>query len=204
LCAVWRFAARLIHIASPAHDAHAEQTRSGVSSVGGRRSSTPRAPRVFALRRFCSGAGRSKPNGRSGRRSCRWATGPGRPERRGPQNVRVAGAMRPRSGPTKRGVWARCDEVSIRPKTTSLHDSKYYRAAPGLVLNMRKLWVTGLLHLGEGAIAPLGWRLHLPPLYTRRPLFTEARGSRILANFASTGFSELRVYGALGEKFVLR
>src|SRR5215212_1759849 len=59
--------------------------------------------------------------------------------------------MRPRSGPTKRrGVWARCDEGSIRPKTTSLHASRYYRVALGLVLNMRKLWVTGLLHSRGG------------------------------------------------------
>jgi len=55
-----------------------------------------------------------------------------------------------RSEPTKRGVWARSDAVSIRPKTISLHASRYYRFALGLVLNMRKLWVTGLLHLRGG------------------------------------------------------
>jgi hypothetical protein len=48
------------------------------------------------------------------------------------------------------GVWARCDAVSSRPKTISLHASRYYRVALGLVLNMRKLWVTGLLHSREG------------------------------------------------------
>jgi hypothetical protein len=48
------------------------------------------------------------------------------------------------------GVWARCDEVSIRPKTISLHASRCYRFALGLVLNMRKLWVTSLLHLRGG------------------------------------------------------
>jgi hypothetical protein len=58
--------------------------------------------------------------------------------------------MRVGSGPMKRRVCARCDEVSIRPKTTSLHASRYYRVAPGLVLNMQKLWVKGLLHLRGG------------------------------------------------------
>jgi len=91
--------------------------------------------------------------------------------------------MRPRSGPTKRGVWARCDEVSIRPKTISLHASRYYRAALGLVLNGSKLWVKGLLHPRGGRYSPFRMA---PFLCARRPLFAEARGRRILANFAST------------------
>jgi hypothetical protein len=58
--------------------------------------------------------------------------------------------MRVSSGPMKRGVCARCDEVSIRPKTTSLHAWRYYRVALSLVLNVSKLWVKGLLHLRGG------------------------------------------------------
>jgi hypothetical protein len=66
--------------------------------------------------------------------------------------VRVADATRLSCGPTKRGVCARCDEVSMRPNTTSLHALRYYRVALSLVLNRGKLWVKGLLHLERGLL----------------------------------------------------
>jgi hypothetical protein len=58
---------------------------------------------------------------------------------RGPQNVCVADVMRLSSGPKNRGVWARCDGVSIRLKTTSLDALRYYGVALSLVLNGSKL-----------------------------------------------------------------
>jgi len=68
--------------------------------------------------------------------------------------VCVADAMRLSCGPTKRGVWGRCDEVSMRPNTTSLHALRCYRVALSLVLNSGKLWVKGLLHLEKGLLIP--------------------------------------------------
>jgi hypothetical protein len=61
--------------------------------------------------------------------------------------VCVASAIRLSRGSTKRGVRARCDEESMRPKTTSLHTLRYYRVALSSVLNRGKLWIKGLLHL---------------------------------------------------------
>ena len=95
-----------------------------------------------------------------------------------------------RSGPTKRRVWARCDEVSIRPKTISLHASRYYRATLALVLNGSKLWVKGLLHSRGGRYSPLGWRLPFKPDGLYSPKRVEGE------------FCELRLDGVLGTSRV--
>jgi hypothetical protein len=127
------------------HNAHAEQTRSGASSVGGYAFAHPscpscvRAPAVL----LWIGMKQAQRQEREEILPLCHKTRPAREKRtaKGVGGGCEAAPLRAHKG----GVRARGDAVSIRPKTTSLHASRYYRVALSLVLNKSKLWVKGLL-----------------------------------------------------------